>query len=119
MIAYNWPKTNIDRYGRVQRFVEAFFPKIAEFQRPPRHQKWREVNLAATLPGWRRFEAAQTWLDNSHQQRTEPMTAERAGTIRATAPGDSQPTSSAEKATLKVDPTLYQEFLRWRQMKGR
>src|ERR1700751_118166 len=45
LIAYNWPKTNLDRYERVQRFVEAFFPKIAEFQKPPRHVKWREVNL--------------------------------------------------------------------------
>src|ERR1700722_15319484 len=63
LIAYNWPKTSLDRYSRVQRFVEAFFPKIAEFQKPPRHVKWREVNLAATLPGWKRFDAAQAWLD--------------------------------------------------------
>src|SRR5215470_14926227 len=63
LIAYNWPKTNRDRYARVQRFVEAFFPKIADFQKPPRHVKWREVNLTATLPGWKRFDAAQAWLD--------------------------------------------------------
>jgi len=47
--------------------VEAFFPKIAFFQQPPRHPKWHDVNLAATLPGWPRFEAAQEWLD-SHLQ---------------------------------------------------
>jgi TRAP-type uncharacterized transport system substrate-binding protein len=64
LITYNWPKSNADRYQRVQRFIAAFFPKISEFQKPPRHQKWREVNLAAVLPGWSRFEAAQTWLDN-------------------------------------------------------
>jgi uncharacterized protein len=63
LIAYNWPKTNVDRYRRVQRFVEAFFPKISFFQQPPRHPKWHDVNLAATLPGWTRFEAAQEWLD--------------------------------------------------------
>jgi TRAP-type uncharacterized transport system substrate-binding protein len=67
LIAYNWPKTSVDRYRRIQRFVEAFFPRIADFQRPPRHPKWHDVNLAATLPGWTRFEAAQAWLD-SHQQ---------------------------------------------------
>src|SRR6202008_2604047 len=61
-IAYDWPKPNQDRYQRVQRFVEAFFPKIAELQKPPRHVKWREVNLQATLPGWKRFDAAQAWL---------------------------------------------------------
>jgi uncharacterized protein len=72
LISYNWPKTSIDRYRRVQRFVEAFFPKIADFQQPPRHPKWHDVNLAATLPGWPRFEAAQEWLDSRMQaaQRT-------------------------------------------------
>ena len=50
LIAYNWPK-NTDRYRRVQKFVDAFFPRIAEFQKPPRHVKWGEVNLAAVLPG--------------------------------------------------------------------
>jgi uncharacterized protein len=65
LFAYGWPKTNVDRYRRVQRFVEAFFPRIADFQRPPRHPKWQDVNLAATLPGWTRFEAAQTWLDSN------------------------------------------------------
>ncbi len=76
LIAYNWPKTSVDRYRRVQRFVEAFFPRIADFQRPPRHPKWHDVNLAATLPGWTRFEAAQEWLD-SHL-RTRPPAAESA-----------------------------------------
>jgi uncharacterized protein len=80
LISYNWPKTNVDRYRRVRRFVEAFFPKIADFQQPPRHPKWHDVNLAATLPGWTRFEAAQEWLDSHMQaaQRTpaaEPATA--------------------------------------------
>src|SRR6267143_6208043 len=40
LIAYNWPKTNVDRYRRVQRFVDALFPQIAEFKKPPRHPKW-------------------------------------------------------------------------------
>jgi uncharacterized protein len=69
LIAYNWPKTSVDRYRRVQRFVEAFFPRIADFQRPPRHPKWHDVNLAATLPGWPRFEAAQAWLDTHVRPR--------------------------------------------------
>src|SRR6266852_8425558 len=77
LIAYNWPKTSADRYRRVQRFVEALFPKIAEFQKPPRHAKWREVNLAAQLPGWTRFDAAQAWLDNQASQATQ-ASAERA-----------------------------------------
>jgi hypothetical protein len=106
LIAYNWQKTNVDRYRRVQRFVEAFFPKIAEFQKPPRHPKWREVNLAATLPGWTRFEAAQAWLDN----RREASTEEPSG-VRQTVQLDGSNTSPQK------DAALYQEFLQWKKMR--
>jgi TRAP-type uncharacterized transport system substrate-binding protein len=123
LIAYNWPKTNVDRYRRVQRFVEAFFPKIAEFQKPPRHVKWREVNIAATLPGWTRFEAAQAWLDSHleaapHSPATEPAiaTADQAARPPLTPPG-TRAVSGAGQSTQTVDPALYQEFLKWRQLR--
>src|SRR5258706_3277951 len=58
LIAYNWSKTNADRYRRVQKFLEAFFPKITEFQRPPRHVEWRQGNPHASLPGWTRVDAS-------------------------------------------------------------
>jgi len=85
LIAYNWPKTNVDRYRRVQQFVEAFFPRIADFQRPPRHPKWRDVNIAATLPGWTRFEAAQAWLDSHLQTAQRAPGTSAAGPATATA----------------------------------
>jgi uncharacterized protein len=122
LIAYNWPKTNIDRYRRVQRFVEAFFPKIAEFQKPPRHPKWREVNLTANLPGWTRFEVAQTWLDN---QRIEPssLIADKAavsgGAVAAGGSAARSANAADPRQQPRVDPALYQEFLRWRQTHGR
>jgi len=118
LIAYNWPKTNADRYRRVQRFVEAFFPKIAEFQKPPRHVKWREVNISATLPGWTRFEAAQAWLDN---QRSAAA-AEQAGGRQTAASSAAMARSGGTEersAQRQVDPALFQEFLRWRQTQGR
>jgi uncharacterized protein len=61
LIAYNWPRDS-DRYRRIAKFVDVFFPKLAEFQQPPHHPKWRETNLAAVLPGWTRFPAADEWL---------------------------------------------------------
>jgi TRAP-type uncharacterized transport system substrate-binding protein len=63
LISYNWPKDS-DRYRRVEMFVNAFFSKIAEFQKPPHHAKWHEVNLNSSLEGWNRLEPAQRWLDN-------------------------------------------------------
>jgi hypothetical protein len=124
LIAYDWPKTNVDRYRRVQRFVEAFFPRIAELQRPPRHPKWRDVNLAATLPGWTRFEVAQAWLD-SHQQAASRLPGPPAAQpATATAGPAARPpltplgTGAASRADQQtdVDPALFQEFLKWRQL---
>jgi uncharacterized protein len=116
LIAYNWPKTNVDRYRRVQRFVEAFFPKIAEFQKPPRHVKWREVNLAATLPGWTRFEAAQAWLDSHQEAASRPAAmTDQAARQPLTPPGTRAASSAGQQGD--VDPLLYQEFLKWRQLR--
>lgn len=61
LIAYNWEEGS-DRYRRVKKFVEALWAKIDQFQKPPHHPKWREVNLASTLPGLERFEPMQTLL---------------------------------------------------------
>ncbi len=55
MAVYAW-QPGSDRHRKVARFVEAFQGKFDQFLRPPRHPKWREVNLAAQVPGWVRFE---------------------------------------------------------------
>ncbi len=62
MAVYNWEK-DTDRYRRTSTFVETFFDNIEAFMQPPRHPKWLEVNLAAEVPGWTRFQPAQDWLD--------------------------------------------------------
>src|SRR5271156_3496743 len=62
LAAYNWAP-NTDRYRKVALFVDAFFENFPAFQNPPFHPKWKEVSLAAPLPAWQRFPAAQQWLD--------------------------------------------------------
>src|ERR1700685_3534830 len=68
LIAYNWPRDS-DRYRRIAKFVDVFFPKLAEFQQPPHHPKWRETNLTAVLPGWTRFAGAEQWLERNGDTR--------------------------------------------------
>ena len=61
LAVFNWdPKS--DRYRRVAKFTEAFFANFDKFLEKPRHPKWKEVNLAAELPGWTRFGTAQEIL---------------------------------------------------------
>jgi TRAP transporter TAXI family solute receptor len=61
LASFNWDRQS-DRYRRVAAVTEALFANIAQFQKAPRHPKWKEVNLAAPLPGWSRFPAAEEWL---------------------------------------------------------
>ena len=62
MAIFNWPENN-ERYKRADAFVKSFFAKTHQLRKPGRHAKWEEVNLAAVLPGWERFQPAQEWLD--------------------------------------------------------
>jgi uncharacterized protein len=104
LISYNWPK-GTERYRRTQKFIDTFFGKLASFQKPPRHPKWREVNLAATIAGWKRFEGADEWLRRQHgahaqQQRSQPD--------RVSAP----PAANAASPTDNRDQ-LFRDFMQW------
>ncbi len=54
-----------ERYRNVRAFVEIFFTQFKLLLEPGHHPMWRDVNLAAELRGWKRFPAAQQWLDRS------------------------------------------------------
>jgi TRAP transporter TAXI family solute receptor len=56
LACYAW-QPGTERHRKVSRFVDALQTNFDSFLRPPRHPKWREVNLAATVPGWTRFVA--------------------------------------------------------------
>jgi TRAP-type uncharacterized transport system substrate-binding protein len=74
LASFNWPE-NTERYNRVARFVDAFFSRIEEFHKPPRHPKWKEASISLTVPGWQRFKAADDWL--ARNRRTPAAEAER------------------------------------------
>ncbi|HXY89330.1 MAG TPA: TAXI family TRAP transporter solute-binding subunit [Xanthobacteraceae bacterium] len=118
LIAYNWPR-DTDRYRRISKFVEAFFPRLAEFQKPPRHSKWRETNLNATLPGWTRFPAAEEWLAKN---RPQPQTA--AANTERTQFNEFVAARGPDAAlALAGNPDdrerLYRDFLIWKQARER
>ena len=79
LAVFNWQEGS-DRLRRVTAIVEKFFNKFAEFQKAPRHPKWKEVNLAARLPGWNRLPAATNWLErNGQAKRSEAPATTGAG----------------------------------------
>jgi uncharacterized protein len=105
LIAYNWPRDS-DRYRRIAKFVDHFFPKLAELQKPPHHPKWRETNLAAVLPGWTRFPAADEWL-KEHPPAQPAVAAVRQQFNQFLAGHGGEAQNEAER------DRLFQEFLDW------
>lgn len=51
-----------ERSKNLINFIDAFFTQFPSLLEPGHHPKWREVNLAADIPGWRRTPAAAQWL---------------------------------------------------------
>jgi TRAP-type uncharacterized transport system substrate-binding protein len=111
LAVFNWPKGS-DRYRKVQRFVEAFFNKFEQFQMPPRHPKWRDVNLAATVPGWSRWSVAEEMLQRLRQANgvnAQPAAAaDFAAFLKERGVAGVQPSSDQRDA-------LFREFLQWQQ----
>jgi TRAP transporter TAXI family solute receptor len=108
MAVFAW-QPGTERYTKVSRFVDAFFSKFDQFQQPPRHPKWREVNLTAEVPGWSRFQASADWL----ARRTAAGTADEATQRRfdvfvsqVSPPVSGQLTDAARAA-------LFERFLVW------
>ncbi len=113
LVSFNWPE-NSERYNRVARFVDAFFSKMEEFMKPPRHPKWKEASIAAVIPGWQRFKAADDWLVR-HSMSPVSQSAEIEKIRFEQFLADS-------RATISSDPTkreaLFRLFMEWQKRKG-
>jgi TRAP-type uncharacterized transport system substrate-binding protein len=66
LAVYNWPK-NGERYRRLDRFVQYLFNRWDRLMQPSYHPGWRDVNLAATVPGWTRFPPSEEMLRRAAQ----------------------------------------------------
>src|SRR5215470_2166229 len=109
LAVFNWQK-GTDRYRRVERFVEALFTKWDKFLSPPRHPKWRDVNLAATVPGWTRWSVADAMLKKIRPQDVEPQVAssEFSAFLRNTG-------TTGANLTQEQREALFREFVQWRE----
>ena len=65
LAVYAWRKDQ-ERYRRIVRMIDHLFDRFERLQKEPGyHEKWKDVNLAATVPGWTRFPPMQDKLDKS------------------------------------------------------
>ena len=108
LAVYNWQK-NSDRYNKVQRFVQYLFTRFDKLQHPPFHPKWRDVNLAATVPGWTRFAPAEDMLQQAQAQHQQQEKTDFQAFL-SKQPG--APANTAEREA------LFRDFLQWREQPG-
>jgi uncharacterized protein len=101
LVAYAWPEGNL-RYKKISKFIQEFFGKIDEFHNGARHPKWKEINLAAEIPGWVRFKPAADWLA-AHQNSSADQTS-------AVPPPAA---ASGSSLTLSQQEQLYSNFLKY------
>lgn len=108
LAAFNWPKNSV-RGRRVERFVQYLFKRWDRLQKPPFDPKWKEINLAAKIPGWNRLPAVQSALD-----ARKPVAAARIdrAAVRRQAQ-QAAPNNPAEQER------LFKEFMKWYQSQPR
>jgi uncharacterized protein len=104
LIAYNWQR-NTDRYRRIDKFVKTFFAKIAELQKPPRNPVWKNTNLSATIPGWKRFQGAEEVVADL-REKVQAIRQAGPGSRRLEAGTNAQLTETERRR-------LFEEFLKW------
>jgi TRAP-type uncharacterized transport system substrate-binding protein len=112
LAVFNWPKGS-DRYRRVERFVERLFIKWDQFLVAPRHPKWRDVNLGATVPGWTRYIIAEQMLERFHGPSVsaqEDINRDFQAFLNRI--GTSAPQSQADREA------LFRQFLQWREQQS-
>ena len=104
LAVYDWPKET-DRYQRLVRLVDYLFDRFAKLQKEPGyHEKWKDVNLAGSVPGWTRFGPLQGRLDKT-AAAPEPRAIDTAQ-ARAQA-ARVAPNNPAEQER------LFRQFLEW------
>jgi TRAP-type uncharacterized transport system substrate-binding protein len=109
---FNWPKGS-DRYRRIERFTERLFAKWDQFLVAPRHPKWRDVNLGATVPGWTRHIIAQQMLERFYgPSATGQEDISRDFQAFLNRIGSAAPQSQADREA------LFRQFLEWRAQQG-
>jgi TRAP transporter TAXI family solute receptor len=112
LAVYNWPRTS-DRFRRVSRFVDYLFDRFDRFKGPGYSPLWKDINLAAQVPGWNRYWVAEEKLKQLKAQTAAPAPSSvdvqlaRQQAARA-APGDAA-----------AQERLFQQFLEWSKQQNR
>ncbi|MEZ5852476.1 MAG: C4-dicarboxylate ABC transporter substrate-binding protein [Hyphomicrobiaceae bacterium] len=114
LAVYDWP-LETDRGRRMLRFVDYLMKRFPKLQKEAGyHPKWKDVNLAAVVPGWQRFKPMQDRLD---KLKAESVRSSAIGRIDATL-ARKQAAAAAPDNPAEQE-RLFRQFLQWAKQKQR
>lgn len=104
-----------ERYHNLAGFVDAFFTQFPRLLEPPHLAKWREVNLAADLPGWQRFAPAEAWLKRNAVASAAPLNPAELHEIFAKFLDQRSVLAGGHPLSAQEKNQLFDQFQRWQQ----
>ena len=108
LAVYNWPRTS-DRFRRVSRFIDYMFDRFERFKGPGYNPLWKDINLAAQVPGWSRYWVAEEKL-KSMQAKATQQAAQQTSIDEQLA---RQQAARAAPGNPSQQERLFQQFLEW------
>jgi TRAP-type uncharacterized transport system substrate-binding protein len=120
LAVYNWPREH-DRFRRVERFIQYYFNRFERLKQPPFHAKWKEINLAAKVPGWSRYWVAEELLAKTASGTTAPASTPSAPSAPSAVDVNLARAQAAQAAPGNKDEQerLFQRFMEWTKSQQR
>jgi TRAP-type uncharacterized transport system substrate-binding protein len=118
LAVYDWP-VETDRYRRMVRFIDYLIERFPKLQTDPGyHPKWKDVSLAANIPGWQRYKPLQDKLDLISQGgRPVPLMPGRAAEIDSALAR--RQVQRAAPGNAAEQERLFRQFLEWSRQQPR
>jgi len=124
LAVFNW-RPGTHRYNKVVKFISTLFTNFHELRKPPRHSKWREINIHAKVPGWNRFPPATKWVARNAEQviAKRQRLKSKASAIKIAFQKFLQ--QQRLKANLnkparnKENDRLFEQFIKWQRSQGK
>src|SRR5256714_14238918 len=107
-----------ERSRNVANFVDIFFTGFQSLLALGHHPKWNEVNLAAELPGWRRYAPADQWLQRNMQIAKTPS-PEMLRTMFSRFVDERRQAIGGAAMTQQDKDALFQQFQSWEREQAR
>ena len=115
LAVFKWRK-GTERYDTLVRFAQALYSQIDLLRMPSRHADWQDVNLAASVPGWTRYIAAEEWLAGKlpKPKTTEEESVASEADFKAFLAESGLPPNTPEGG----EDALFERFVKWQQARG-